>query len=281
MSDFFDKIGRVPSNLNLDKLLDGVDGNKTKIRYLREGIVYFLNLLYVDNYTHYEKSGGFININEKILSSVIGKDRPAQIVRILKSNNVIEVMNHRQGHYSRSYRLTEQYTSDFNEVDFSDRIKEKLKVHQLKTEKQHSESTESNLSYSHIFNQFKKNRLEIDVPNLNFFLQNLGEQLIKKHQLLKEHQDLTYNSILNFIGKSIELSNDINKNKPRLSISNSNKRFHSNITSLPKIVRPFLTVNGKGIGEVDLNSSQPYILSTIVNDKFIDNDNNSFNLKNL
>ncbi len=282
MDDYFYKYGRVPSNLNMVELLEGVDGNKTKKQYLKDGIVYFLSKLSKDNYSQFKKDEGFVILNEEILSNVIGKDRPSIIVKILISNDVVEVKNYRNGHQSRSYRLKEPYiTTIFNEVEFSERIKNKLWEYHLKREEMDSGTQINNISYTHVFNQFKKNRIQIDISNMNIFLKNLGIQLINKHQHLKKEQYHTYSSILNYIGKSIEIAKDINEDKFRMSIANSNKRFHSNLTSLPKIIRPFLTINGDSIGEVDLNASQPYILSTILNDNFILNDSNYLNLKNI
>lgn len=41
-------------------------------------------------------------------------------------------------------------------------------------------------------------------------------------------------------------------------------RFHSNFSSLSRVVRPYLTINGQPLAEIDLVNSQPYFLSIIL-----------------
>jgi hypothetical protein len=85
-------------------------------------------------------------------------------------------------------------------------------------------------------------------------------------------------SLLNYVGVlKIKLEDVENKNYP-FKLSNSNLRFHSNLTSLKKELRQFVQVNGKKLVEIDMKSSQPYILSTILNDYFTNSTENGYNL---
>ena len=52
MGNFFIKDGQIPFNLNLEEIIEGVDGNKTKKKFIEDGMVYFLSLLTIDNYYH-------------------------------------------------------------------------------------------------------------------------------------------------------------------------------------------------------------------------------------
>jgi hypothetical protein len=67
------------------------------------------------------------------------------------------------------------------------------------------------------------------------------------------------------------LIEEIERGEFRPTISKSNNRLNSLFTSLPKILRPYLLINGNTIGEVDIVSSQPYILTTILNNSFQSN----------
>ena len=270
--------GQVPSNIDFDGLLKNVEGKKGEIKFLRDGMVYLLSKLKIDNYYQYKLKDGFVTLKEEYLANIIGKDRPSKIVKILKSNNIIEVRNYSAGNFSRGYRLREKYnTGEFVEIEYSDRIKSKLKEYHRETEEK---KKQIKTNYHYIFNQFDKNQIKIDTDKLYPFLKNLSEELFQKQNRLRNDKELTYNSILNFIGRAINISEDINKKRFRLTIAESNSRFFSNITSLPKTFRPFLTVNGESIGEVDISTSQPYLLSVLIGKYFLEN-NTTFNLGHI
>ena len=79
----------------------------------------------------------------------------------------------------------------------------------------------------------------------------------------------------------MNLVKDFKDKNYQLKISDNNGRFYSNLTSFPKIFRPFLMINNIGIGEVDITSSQPYILSTVLTEDFYNNVNYGYNLKTI
>lgn len=279
MDENYLKIGKIPAQINLDELFEGINGNITRVRYLKEGMVYFLSLLTVDNYYHYISKDGFIPIKEKILAEIIGKDRPAEIIQILKEKNIIETKPHIKGHSSRRYRLTSEYNLGyFKEVILSKRISEKLILHE-KAQKIEDMSIEER--YAHIFNQFKRNNLSVDIENAEIFIKNLGNRLLLKAYKLRRNRDLTYKSLFNYTGRTINILKEIQVKDYHTSYSTSNNRFHSILTSLPKVLRPFLTINNERIGELDLSASQPFLLSTILNEKFMEQNMSNYNLHTI
>ena len=58
------------------------------------------------------------------------------------------------------------------------------------------------------------------------------------------------------------------------SVSNSNHRLISVITNLNRELRYYLKINGNRLVEVDMKSSQPYVLGSILTDRFFSGDSN-------
>lgn len=280
MTEYIIQTGKVPNNINLDELMNTIQGNITYKQYIRDGMVYFLSLLTVDNYYHQPNNDGYRSINDKILSSIIGKgekeSRTSMIKNILLDNGVIEKRSYRKGHYSTGFRLTPKYnTGIYTEVKLSDRIKKKITQHQTK------KGQSKNIDITHLTNQFQKHIINVDLIGAEMFLKNLGSDVWKLIKNERKMADESRESLFNYIGKSINVLKDINNKNFKFSYSDNNHRFNSNITSLPKILRPFLKINGESIGEVDLSSSQPFILSTILNKSFFENENAGYNLTTI
>lgn len=281
MKEFYLKTGEIPSNINLDEILGGLEGNVTRIRHLKNGIEYFLSLLTINNYVKTKSKDGFRPLNSEILSRIIGKPRSSEVIKILKSKNVIETIPHIKGRSSRKYRLSEKYnTGSFVKVEFGERIKNQLTIYKDSKVESDEDLLETG-KYSHIFSQFQKNRLDFDGEKVDIFIKNLGSQLLNKSLTLKLNKDLSTKSLFNYIGRMSKIVNDFREQIFHPSVSESNMRFHSGLTSLPKIIRPFLTINREKIGEIDLSSSQLYILSTILNEDFLIKDGIGYNLHTI
>lgn len=280
MSGFYIRSGNIPSNLDFDEIFEGVQGNKTKIRFLEDGMVYFLSLLSIDNHSFVKSRDGYCRLNEKILSGIIGRTRPQKITSLLEMKGVIEVSPYSKGHFSKGYRLTEKYnTGEFKNLEFSVRIKSRLSNYQ---DQKVSDSQELEQEMYYIFQQFEKNKIHFDSDSAIKFVNKLGIELFHRTIVKSKRQrGFILKSLFNYIGKLVHQINDFNDPRSKKSISRTNHRFHSNITSLPKILRPFLLINGKKIGEIDISSSQPYILSTILNENFTTNESDGYNLHTI
>lgn len=273
--------GRIPENINLDWILEGVDGNVTKIRYLRDGIVYFLNLISVDNTSKLiEFTDGYRHLNEEILSDVIGNGRPTQITRLLEQKEIIETIRHIKGVRSRGYRLTEEYnTGKFRKEMYSDRIQKKLEDYNTKKKVKYNKLKKN---YDHIDEQFSKNDIKIQIEQSKQFVIKFGKKLFEKTIVLPQNQrGFTLKSLFNYIGWMDFQIENFNTIPEPGKVSETNLRYNSKITSLPKVLRPFLTINGKPVGEVDISSSQPFILSTILTESFTNDNSDGYNLHTI
>jgi hypothetical protein len=159
MSDYLIRFGKIPSNIDFDEIFNGVKGNSTKIKFLKDGMVYLLSLIVIDNYTLTDSKDGFKRLNDQILSDVIGDKRPVQITKILKEKGVIDIKPHSKGRYPKGYRLTDKYNvGEFKNVEYSDRIKNKLNDHLHKNMKERNMEIE----FFYILNQFDKNKISFD-----------------------------------------------------------------------------------------------------------------------
>jgi len=219
--------GSIPSNLNLDDLFIGVKGNKTRIRYLKEGMVYFLSLLTPDNYYDDKSEDGYRTLNIKVLEKTIGKGRPTEIIRILKDRNVIEVRQYRVGHYSRGYRFCNEYhLKKPITIEFSERINDRLSK-SYESNKVYVINQISQEQYSHLDSQFDSHDLGFDLEGVQTYLKSIGNILIDKSSKLRKYKNPTFESLFNYIGRIGSMIDDIENSKIRWSVSPSRVSFAS------------------------------------------------------
>ena len=134
------KEGRVPSNLNIDELINNIERNETYKQFVKDGMVYFLSLLCIDEeYPDHMVENGYIILNDKMLQEVIGKggktSRTATIKNILKYNKIIDCLPYDKKKKSYSFRLNDNYnTGCILSIEFSEIISDILaKINSTKT----------------------------------------------------------------------------------------------------------------------------------------------------
>jgi hypothetical protein len=241
-----------PQNLNVDNLLSNYDLSSTKRKNLKIRIIKIVSVLYPTNYNlHRFKADGFTHLGSKFKKTILnneyefvhkllteGKD---PIIKIKKSYKV--------GGYSKLHRLNEKYRNS---------TMAKFKFKPPKT-------TKIKTNESILDNQFKINNLSIH-PNVNEFLYNLYRSVLSN---LNSDNETTI--LKNYIGRNLNIIDDINNGILYYNRSYSNNRFNSSITSLNKTTRPLLLVNNKPLISIDIKSSQPYILASILDCNFYSN----------
>jgi len=72
----------------------------------------------------------------------------------------------------------------------------------------------------------------------------------------------------NYIGRNLCIIDDICNNDMFFGRSKSNYRYYSSLTSINRIIRPFILVNNNPLISIDIKSSQPYILASILDSSF-------------
>ncbi len=273
------KTGRIPENVNIDELVDNnLNGKNKKFRkFVKDGMVYFLSLLCIDEeYPEHMVENGFIILNDKILQDVIGKggktSRTATIKNILEENKIIEKLSYKKGEKSYGFRLSEKYnTGYYVNVEFSTRIANLLNVINSndtnETLAKDSSFYNENKEYPHLVNQFDIHVFTVDDNLLRTFLMALVDKSTDFFGS-KKYSNYSFLSLFSFIGKSLKLLNRLEESNINFNSSENNHRFYNGLTNLPKVLRQFLFINGKEIGEVDMSACQVYIFASILNPQF-------------
>jgi hypothetical protein len=275
------KFGYIPSHIVLEDLVLEVIGNKTKKQSIIDGIVYFLSKIsLVDNQRRYEGLK-FINLHFNNLESIIGKGSDNKRVKTIKdiliNKGIVECDSiYYRKTKSLGYRLTLQNnTGEFRKIDFSESISNNI-IEYFRKKIENGELgdidfEDEEIEIPNFINeQFSNHQVSIN-PLVKDHLRVISEEIILGLSRRSKFQILKYISFLNYVGYLLQLIEEIERGEFRPTISKSNNRLNSLFTSLPKILRPYLLINGNPIGEVDIVSSQPYILSTILNNSFQSN----------
>jgi hypothetical protein len=74
---------------------------------------------------------------------------------------------------------------------------------------------------------------------------------------------------------------NIEKGEFNYSVSRSNHRVNSVFTSMKRELRYFLRTNGKQMVEVDITTSHPFTLATILTERFFNDTREGYNLHNM
>jgi hypothetical protein len=277
---------KIPVNLDIDSLLVGIEGREDYKRNLKSGIIYFVSLLCIDNYYKYKSSDGYRTLNGEYLDNIIGRGkktprRSVIIKRLLEENGIIEIRGHQSGVKSQGFRLTEKYTTvEFSRMKLDDDILERIKLYS-KGGIINEDEIENTKGYKQLIEQFNTHELKIDLPQFNTFFKKIGEEVFHKINKTRKNRVYNFKSYFNYFGYTLSIIKNIDDKEYFFSIPESNRRFYSNLTSFPKLYRPFLLIDGEKVGEVDIMTSQSFILSTILNERFYKRISDGYNLHTI
>jgi hypothetical protein len=266
--------------------LVGTDGREDYKRNLKSGIIYFVSLLCIDNYYKYKSSDGYRTLNGEYLDNIIGRGkktprRSVIIKRLLEENGIIEIRGHQSGVKSQGFRLTEKYTTgEFSRMKLDDDILERIKLYS-KGGIINEDEIENTKGYKQLIEQFNTHELKIDLPQFNTFFKKIGEEVFHKINKTRKNRVYNFKSYFNYFGYTLSIIKNIDDKEYFFSIPESNRRFYSNLTSFPKLYRPFLLIDGEKVGEVDIMTSQSFILSTILNERFYKRISDGYNLHTI
>ena len=273
------------SSINVAGLVDALNASPIRAANLKHKIYYFLSLITDtnDNYRLNNNNGGYHNLCSSELKKVLG-NKDFYIIRELLLNPddpIIEVDNswHNPNGsnsigYCQGYRITHKYNT--GEVTFKT-IPNKLSKVIAKYAAKEESATDSAPDYTFLLNQFESNNLSFD-PLVYEYIRNFGQQLFQKVLDNNEFQTML---IYNLIGRWLYYIEQISSGNPWRKVSNTNHRLNSSITNLPKLLRPFLLCSGEPLSCVDISSSQPYILSSVIQTRFYQEEIVGYNLKTI
>jgi hypothetical protein len=274
-------LAKVSASINVAGLVDVLITSPTRATNLKHKIYYFLSLLTDtnDNSRLNSDNGGYHNLCSLELKKILG-NKDFYIIRKLLLNSDDPIIEFDRSWYNpkgnisngycQGYRITPKYNT--GEVIYKTLPKKLSKV--ILKHNKVEDTNGATLNYHFLLNQFECNTLSFD-PLVYVYLFNFGNQLMLPVRNKNQYQ---LNLIHNLIGRWLYYIKQITEGKSWQKVSVKNHRLNSSVTNLPKLLRPFLLCNGEPLSCVDVSSSQPYILSSIMQSRFYYDTSVGYNL---
>lgn len=276
---------KVPAAVDVKKLVGDLNLSPTKSQNLTEKIYYFLSLLVVDNenFRLNEATDGYRKICSVLIKKILGNSDYSLILDIiLKSDNpIIETNNSwhnpasadKKG-FCKGYRLVSKYNS--GEVVFKT-LSDRLSNLVSRSNNNETVPTEIKAEYNFLTDKFEQYELTIHEAAYNY-VYHFGQELIAR---IKSDNQYQLDMVYNLIGRWLYYLEKIEKKDVWCSVSSKNHRLSSSLTNLPRLLRQFLLCDNQLLGMVDISSSQPYILSSIMSNNFFTDTFNGYNLSTI
>lgn len=275
---------KVSVSINVAGLVDTLKVSPTRALNLKYKIYYFLSLITDtnDNYRLNGDNSGYHNLCSTQLKLILG-NKDFYIIRelLLKPDDpIIEVdrsWQNAKGSNSRGYCQGYRITPKFNtgEVIYKT-LPKKLEKMILKNNTV-KDANAAAPDYHFLLKQFECNSLSFD-PLVHEYVYHFGVML---HQKLHDNNPYLKNLVYNLIGRWLYYIEQISDKKSWYKVSDKNHRLNSSVTNLPKLLRPFLLCSGEPLYCVDISSSQPYILSSVMQTRFYQEEIVGYNLKTI
>lgn len=279
----------VPNKVDVDILLKPLELTRTLEKSFKDDIYLFISLIYISDKDYYRlyKNNGFTKYSSIALKNLFDGKRFYKLLNLLIVNGIVEKDKNwkndvnKSKSYCQGYRICKFYL-DYKSAFKTIVLKEKYKKYfasNAKGDLVNVSGTISDLSeYAPLLDQFDKYKLSLD-SGVYDYLCNYSRLLVSKlrddriaHGIknpdnLNRYQLLKLYSI---IGRYIISITDFQNDKIWHNVSKSNNRFNTSITGLKKGFRNFITIAGvDSIYQIDVKSSQPYILASIMSKDFM------------
>lgn len=273
----------VPTSVDVKRLVEGLNLSPTRKRNMKYKIYYILSLMVLtnDNYELNEKSGGYRSLSSVLMKKIIGRKDFYFIISLLSNpvDAIIESDNSWHNStsdgkpgYCKGYRLTDKYNS--GDVVYKT-LPQKFRKRVLNHVPESPASKEINEKLRFLVDQFDLHSITID-DRVYDFIREFGMRLMERAK--NQYQT---KMILNLIGRWLYYVEKIRSKDIWVNVSPDNHRLNSSFTNLPAILRPFILCNGRSFAMVDIKSSQPYLLASVMNYEFFTFTGNGFNLYNI
>jgi hypothetical protein len=188
----------------------------------------------------------FVSLNGKVLQRVLNsrKAKPALEVllrlKIIETDNYYRVGRHGEGGKSRGYR----FTSVYNEVRF--RLVKELdysRISQRLLREEEREASKLSPAHAYLFECLKRVTIQKDA-------RDVMDASLDVWSAFQE----------DFYERSIEL---IETKQWYLNVGPQVGRVFTNVTNLPRKLRPYLRLDGRPLAEIDISACQPMLLSEL------------------
>jgi hypothetical protein len=272
---------QINSCINVADLVDTLNASPTRAANLKHKIYYFLSLLTDtnDNYRLNSNNGGFHNMCSIELKKVLGSKDFYTIRELLLNPDdpIIELDKSWRNPngtdyngYCQGYKITPKYNTGV--VVFKS-IPNKLAKLILKQTKS-ADSITSMPNYGCLLSQFECNKISFD-PLVYDYIYSFGYRLL---DMIHDKNPYQFKLVHNIIGRWLYYIKQINADNIWRKVSDKNHRLNSSVTNLSKLLRTFLLCNGEPLECIDISSSQPYILSSVIQSRFYCDTSVGYNL---
>lgn len=273
---------QVPATVDVKSLVAKLNLSSTVSYNIKNKIYYFLSLLAStnDNYRLNEDNNGYRNISSVLMKKIVDKRHYNLIIKLLSEpeDPIIETDNWWSNsisgagkNFCKGYRLTEKYNT--GEVVYKT-LPVKFQQRITKHIKGETDDNTMNVKYKFLLDQFENHRLTID-PKVYDFIRSFGEELLKRVV-----NDNVYQTklVYNLIGRWLYYINKIENEELWYNVSTDNHRLNSSLTSLPKLLRPFILSDCRPLSGVDVSSSHPYVLCSVMKNRFFSDITDEYNV---
>ena len=182
-------------------------------------------------------------------------------IQYLKDTEVIEVNDSysTREKFTKAYRLRPKYKYA---TPLAKRLTNRrlLRLHNAVSQKEAERMREAKAKYPYLVRPLK--RLEIDRKAALAYVDHLAQACRFFHGE-KAYSELRWRFNLMRIQIERIAHGDIS-----YLVDQKGRRFHSNLTSLKKELRNFLTYDGQPLGDIDIKNSQPYLSQLLLQPDF-------------
>lgn len=264
---------KIPSNIDYDQLFSKIEGKESYKKEQIDATYVVLSFLYPSEKYITETKGfdGFKSINNEVMNKIIRnrfgkvKDRLLDVNSHSSGAILIENRKYQSGIKSMSYKLNEELFLNPGEkwVNLGTNAEKRLIEYE---QEGITKLEEFKLPYQFLLDKYKSN-ITIDSEAVNY-VTTLKSLLLQKVSEFDGDKDEMTKRVNNTIrGMNSKIRAIQNKNF-RQSVSMSNHRLNSVITNLNRELRYYLRINGNRLVELDIKSSQPYVLGSILTNNF-------------
>mgnify|MGYP000386009451 FL=1 len=272
----------IPSSIIEVNLSQYVTGRSQRNKSMCDAAYFVVSLLTppIYNSKDYQYLRGFKPLSSKDVNRMT-RNRFNEVKTILMDSNVTEngpiVLSDNltiPGVKHTGYKLNQWVLeeNDFVEVEIDNKYdtrKEKLKNEWELDMKCFDDR------YIHIKEAMDQSQITIDAAAAENYLKELKKRVLSK--VIKENKT----QVKKYFKKLHKVIEHIEKGEFNYSVSMSNHRVNSVFTSMKRELRYFLRTNGESMIEVDISTSHPFTLATILTEKFFKETNLGYNLHSL
>lgn len=278
---------KIPSNIDYDRLFSKIEGKDSYKNELIDATYVVLSFLYPSK--KYIKATNGFNGFKPILNEEINKTTRNRFEKVKKllmdknshSSGAILKVNPKYLKFVKpmSYKLNDELFLNPGErwVELGSNAEKRLLRYEEEGIKRYEEFKST---YQFLLDKYESD-ITIDDGAFDYVikLKSVLLERVAKYDGDKDEMTKRVNYIIKEMNSKIRA---IQKKNCRPSVSKSNHRLNSVITRLNRELRYYLKINGNKLVEVDMKSSQPYVLGSILTDNFFSRGNiNDFSLNSI